>query len=210
MSSWESDWRSEHFCTLKSLHSNNSTVITRPDNGSGAVILDYQCYVNKMMPILGGTTKFLRLGPIDSFNHTTSIETKFQRRLVEHVKRGLLSSAISDQIRPTGSIWPCLYGLPKTPKDDVPLRPILPMVSSPQQKVAKWLDRLLQHYTGWPPPKKKTEPINFFITSTKIKQNNSNFVHSNSWTCWWIQWSQFFMHRIYFISWKKKKEKRKG
>ena len=25
----------------------------------------------------------------------------------------------------------------------------------------------------------KTEPINFFITSTKIKQNNSNFVHSN-------------------------------
>ena len=27
--------------------------------------------------------------------------------------------------------------------------------------------------------KKKTEPINFFINSTKIKQNNSNFVHSN-------------------------------
>ena len=26
--------------------------------------------------------------------------------------------------------------------------------------------------------KKKTEPINF-ITSTKIQQNNSNFIHSN-------------------------------
>ena len=53
---------------------------------------------------------------------------------------------------------------------------------------------------------KKTEPINFFITSTKIKQNNSNFVHF--WTCWWILWSQFFMHRIYFISWKKRKGKK--
>ena len=51
----------------------------------------------------------------------------------------------------------------------------------------------------------KTEPINFFITSTKIKQNNSNFVHSDFWTCWWILWSQFFMHRIYFIYWKKEK-----
>ena len=56
-----------------------------------------------------------------------------------------------------------------------------------------------------PHQKKKTKPINFFITSTKIKQNNSNFVHSNFWTCWWILWSQFFMHRIYFISWKKEK-----
>ena len=32
--------------------------------------------------------------------------------------------------------------------------------------------------------KKNTEPIKHFITSTKIKQNNSNFVHSNFWTCW--------------------------
>ena len=30
--------------------------------------------------------------------------------------------------------------------------------------------------------KKRTELINFFITSTKIKQNNSNFVRSNFWT----------------------------
>ena len=31
---------------------------------------------------------------------------------------------------------------------------------------------------------KKTEPITIFITSTKIKQNDSNLVHSNFWTCW--------------------------
>ena len=52
---------------------------------------------------------------------------------------------------------------------------------------------------------KKTEPINFFITCTKKKRNNSNFVHSNFWTCWWILGPQFYMHRIYFISWKKEK-----
>ena len=37
---------------------------------------------------------------------------------------------------------------------------------------------------GDPHKKKKTEPITFFITSTKIKQNNISFVHSNFWKCW--------------------------
>ena len=56
----------------------------------------------------------------------------------------------------------------------------------------------------------KTEPISFFITSTKIKQNNSNFVHSNFCKCWWILWSQCFMDRICFISWKKEKARIKS
>ena len=97
-----------------------------------------------MMVILGNTSKFLRLGLDDGFDHTTSLETKFQRRLVELVKRGFLSSTIADQIRPTGSIRPRLYGLPKTHKEGVPLRPILSMVGSSQHRIAKWFDRILQ------------------------------------------------------------------
>ena len=45
-------------------------------------------------------------------------------------------------------------------------------------------DKTMNYRVTPPPQKKKTEPINLFITSTKIKQNNSNFVHSNFWTCW--------------------------
>ena len=87
MSSWESNCRSEHFRTFKSLRSNNSIVITRPDKGYGVVILDYQCYVNKMMSLLSETSKFMRLGPVDCFDHSTSIEIRFLRSLVEIVKR---------------------------------------------------------------------------------------------------------------------------
>ena len=105
------------------------------------------------MSILSDTSKFLRQGPVDNFDHTTSIETKFQKRFAELVKGDFLSSAISDQIRPTGSIRPRLYGLPKSHKDGVPLRPILSMVGSSEQKVAKWLDRILQpvliHYSTY-------------------------------------------------------------
>ena len=132
--SWESDGRSEHLRTLISLSWNNSLVITRPDKDSGVVILDYQCNVNKMMSILGDTTKFLKHGAVDCFDHTTSTGTKVQRSLVELVKRVLPSSAIDDQIRSTGCIRPRLYSLTKTHKDGVPLRSILSMVGSPQKK----------------------------------------------------------------------------
>ena len=57
---------------------------------------------------------------------------------------GLISPEISDSIRPFGSILPRLYGLPKIHKDGVPLRPILSMVGSAQQKVASWLSSVLQ------------------------------------------------------------------
>ena len=40
---------------------------------------------------------------------------------------------------------------------------------------------LLFIYQGDP---KKPRIHKLIITSTKIKQNNSNFVHSNFWTCW--------------------------
>ena len=50
----------------------------------------------------------------------------------------------SDSIRPVGYICPRLYGLTKLHKDDIPLRPILSMVGSAQQKFASWLSSVLQ------------------------------------------------------------------
>ena len=85
------------------------------------IILDHQSDVDKMMVILSDTSKFLRLGPADNFDHTTFTETKFQRKLVELIKN-----------------------LPKTHKEGVPLRPILSMAGSSQHRVAKWLDWILQ------------------------------------------------------------------
>ena len=85
------------------------------------------------------TTKFSRLGLVDTHDHTVSIETKLQENLVKWIKSERLRSTISDLIRLVGTIRPCLYGLPKTHKDSVPLRPIFSMIGSSQDNVAKWL-----------------------------------------------------------------------
>ena len=127
--------------TIKSLRHDKSLVIAKSDKGSGVVILDN---VNKMKTILGDISKFIQLSLVDLHNSTISIEVKFQKLLVKWIKSSVLPTSIADLIRPTGSIWPCLYGLPTTYEDNVPLRPILSMIGSSQHKVVKWLVTILQ------------------------------------------------------------------
>ncbi len=97
-----------------------------------------------MLLILNDDTKFKKLAPVETCDHTTSIEGKFQKQLHKWVKNGLLSPEISNSIQPFGSIRHRLYGLPKIHKDGVPLRPMLSMVGSAQQNVASWLSSVLQ------------------------------------------------------------------
>ena len=56
-------------------------------------------------------------------------------------------------IKPIGSIRPRLYGLPKLQKQDIPLRPILSMIKSLQQRLAKFLnfhfDPVLKFYSRY-------------------------------------------------------------
>ena len=71
------------------------------------------------------------------------IETQI-RRLLQLNKEKLILKTEYKAIRPTGSQRPRMYGLPKTHKKDVPLRPILSMTGSAKHELAKWLTCLLQ------------------------------------------------------------------
>ena len=118
----ESRWGDQHRRVIKSLRNDNNLVISK---GAGVVLLGHDDYVNKMLLILNDNTKFIKLGPVEVCDHTTSTEVKFQKQLRKWVKSGLLSPETSDSIRPVGSIRSRLYGQPKIHKDGVPLRPIL-------------------------------------------------------------------------------------
>lgn len=109
--------------------------ITRPDKASGVVILNHYDYVDKMMTILNDTSKFIKLGTVDSYDSTVTLENRFQGKFVKF--SGVLPSDIASEIRPLGSLRSRLYGLPKIHKGGTPLRPILSMVVSAQHKVAK-------------------------------------------------------------------------
>ena len=129
---------------IKSLRSNKSILITKPDKGSGVVILNKDDYENKMKCILSDSRKFELLGPVSEFDKTAKNEAKLQRYLLKLVKADELPQSVYQVIRPTGSQRPRLYGLPKIHKQNVPCRPILSMIGSAQHELAKFLSALLQ------------------------------------------------------------------
>jgi len=85
---------------------NEDIIITKPDKGSGVVILNKNEYNDKMMTILNDTTKFLDLGPATSNDNIAKIETQIQQRLLQLNKEKLISKTEYKAIRPTGSRQP--------------------------------------------------------------------------------------------------------
>ena len=129
---------------IKRLKCMNDIVITKPDKGSGVVILDKSDYLEKMSNILDDRTKFELVGPTLTHDNTVKHERNLKKILRKFRKLGFISKPLYMELRPTGSVRPRMYGLPKTHKPTVPLRPILSMIGSSQHKIAQWLTEVLQ------------------------------------------------------------------
>lgn len=117
-------------------------MICPPDKGNAVVLLDRCDYVRKMLHILNDSSKFSS-DPSDK-DRTAHLEKEVSSQLNALVSKGFISAETARNLTPRGSSIPRLYGLPKTHKSDVPLRPILSMVSSPTHKLAQWLASLLE------------------------------------------------------------------
>ena len=115
-------------------------IITKPDKGSGVVLLNKSDCVDKMNEILDDQSKFIRLGSVFTNDNTASIESRLQKRLLDLVKANLIPKWIYDAIGPTGLQRLRMYGLPITHKEGTPLRPILFMIGCPIMNLASsWL-----------------------------------------------------------------------
>ena len=120
-------------------------------------------YIAKMESILYDGTKFKILAPASSNDSTSRLETRLQRRLLNIHKDDILPPNVYEANRPTGSVRTPMYGLSKTHKKDVPLRPILSMVGFSQHSLAKWLTSVL-------------EPVFFSPCSFHCVSNSFTFV----------------------------------
>ena len=60
----------ECFDAIKSIRSNDKITITKPDIGSGVVILNKSDYITKMNLILNDASKFQQIGPANTNDNT--------------------------------------------------------------------------------------------------------------------------------------------
>ena len=131
-------------CALSSLKSNSDIMIFPSDKGNSVVVLDKEDYLRKANLLLSDSNTYspLRSNPLERIQKTFNSTL---RRLSD------LCPEDFDLVKRFRVICPSLpyfYGLPKTHKPDVPLRPIISSRGSVSHPLASWLAKILTPYLG--------------------------------------------------------------
>lgn len=142
MSSTSNILSKKHKDSVKELLNNTDLLLSRPDKGAGWVIMEKSNYIEKLETILADPAKFQCI-PHER-DQTAQIESRMVQLLKSLKNRNLLPQTLYNQLIPTGSQPPRLYGLPKVHKPNLPLRPVIDMSSSPYHAVAQWIVHLLE------------------------------------------------------------------
>ena len=132
----------EHQSALKDILSNDLILVFRSDKRSGVVIMNKDDYYNKMYKALSDNKRFLPDTKGKGMTHQT--ERSVYQFINKLLQDKVINKTLHTSLRPRGSYLPRMYGLPKTHKNAVPLRPILAMMNSTQHKLARWLEAVIE------------------------------------------------------------------
>ena len=127
---------------LRELRSSNDIVVTKPDKGKAAVIMDREDYITKMTQLLSDTRNFKRISE-DLYKYLLKLEDRNNRIVDGLTKSGSMTSAQGSELKSRGARPGILYGLPKIHKPDVPMRPILSTTGSFNYSMSRYLVSLL-------------------------------------------------------------------
>ena len=120
-----------------------------------------------MNNILSDTSKYKPLPNSNILKHIFTIEDKLNR-----ITRSLTSETFDHKnLFTSGSSPRIMYGVPKTHKPDLPLRPVLSAINTPSYKLAKAFIPILNPITI----NNYTIPDSFSLVNL---QHNTNFQHS--------------------------------
>ena len=115
---------------IEQLKQRDDIVITKPDKGSGVVGMDKSEYLRLLSEVSINDPSKCRAVPLERPSSKGRPPSYYRPLLqkekeLESIVRRILPKSIVDTIRPTGSRLAHLYGLPKTHKDRLAMRPIL-------------------------------------------------------------------------------------
>ena len=167
----------EHRKVLKELRANSDLVITRPDKGRATVILTREAYVEKMV-ILDDPSKFQRVGPFGKCDQTVKVEQSLQKYVKQLFEAKEIPEYVYKTIRPVGCCCPRIYGLPKSHKPSVPLRPNLLMTGSPQYAISKWLVELLRPVLSYYSTHCVKDSFTFAVKVRTVKPSTKDYMCS--------------------------------
>ena len=137
-----SPFQKEMIQALRQLKLNKEIIVTKPDKGSGTVILDRSDYTMKMFEIINDPDNFKTL-QVDLYKHIMKLERRNNRLIDNMVSDGIVTSLVGSNLKTRGSRPGIMYGLPKIHKKGAPMRPILSMSGSFNYNLSRYLVPLL-------------------------------------------------------------------
>ena len=131
---------------MEVLRKDTTRTVLIGDKGVALVVLDQEDYDKKAEELLSQTT-------YNKINNDPT--TKYKNMLINLLKtiksEGGITEALYRRLYPTGAGVPKFYGLPKIPKKDTPLRPIVSNIGSVSYATSKELARILKPLVGRSP-----------------------------------------------------------
>ena len=131
------------------LKKNDGIIITRPDKGSGVVVMDKSEYVRLLKEAsINDETKFEHISherPMTKGRPPKHYHPLLQKeKELASIVRRILPKSIADSLLQKGSRLAHLYGLPKTHKGKLAMCSIQSATGTYDYKLAKWPDEKLK------------------------------------------------------------------
>ena len=128
---------------LKALRADPSVIVKRSDKCKSFVIMPKETYIEKAETI---TSQYESVPK----NPTPRLEAE-TKKIIAKTLGGKIPDRVVNAIKPTSSRTAELYGLPKSHKPDIPLRPIVSACGDPLDKLTWLLERIISQLLTFVP-----------------------------------------------------------
>ena len=160
-----------HLNLTKQFLKDNNLVVVPFDKGIGFCLMTRDIYESKLQPIIDLPQFEKYENPRKNAKHPILKEEERVVNILNKLKaEGKINNELCDQLKPKGSQAPRLYGLAKVHKDNCPVRPVVSMIGSAYQKVAKqvteWLSLVPECRIN-----SSTQAVNNLIKDTKLNSH---------------------------------------
>lgn len=126
--------------TRRFTKTNPDIIITEADKGNRTVIMYKEDYNNKLLQLVTDTSVYR---PVKN-DPTSRIQTHNNDIAKRLFDLKLIDTRTKLQLTSYNAICPRIYGQPKAHKPNLPLRPVVPNVTSPTYHLAKFVSSILQ------------------------------------------------------------------
>ncbi|UYV71147.1 hypothetical protein LAZ67_8001879 [Cordylochernes scorpioides] len=154
------------FASLKTLKNHRDIIISRSDKGSQVVMMKAEEYERKMLDLLSDPDTFHEI-PTERI---AALSDNFKFTLRTLKRNGSITPEQFQRFTSNLTGVPYIYGLPKTHKPHIPLRPIVAYHLSPALHLAKYLTNLLKPLVKAHNPFSVQDPTEFLTKLKSIPQ----------------------------------------